>query len=169
MKRLLFEAFIDYYNKFKKFPLNIYTPPKKMNNKQLKSKYNKYNKIVDKMCNKSINKDIEKDKCVKKICMKRSENKCEIWPILSDCEREIVKERLFEKIMMLDPIHIIGRSNKNLRWNPENIIIGMRYFHSCIDQYIDPINNKTMTSKERDDWFIRIIGKERFNKLSEAM
>jgi hypothetical protein len=178
---LTYEEFVKYYFKYKRFPDFSYNNPNKvLNEKQLLSKYNKYVKWFENK-KKKKEEDIKKIKSKKIIyesdkkmqeckvlCMKRADYKCEIWEVLTAEEKNLVKPRIFKKLKELDPIHVISRSqSKKLYYNPENIIIGQRYFHSLIDSYKDPITLKNMTIQQRSNWFIRVIGKERWNYLQK--
>lgn len=105
---------------------------------------------------------------VKEVCLKRSNYKCEITSQLTLEEKEFVSKNIYKELEILDGMHIIGRSQSNkLIYDPENVIIAKRYYHTLIDSFKDPFTLKSITKEERDTWFIRFIGIDRWNYLQD--
>jgi hypothetical protein len=177
-----YEEFIEYYKKHNRFPVNIYWKAG-LNDKQLKTKYKKYLSVVEKSKEKKKpkkkakvqvkNTDREKDNKIKLECLIRANNECEILPIIcqnySEEQVNQLTKTIFSNIdfQTLDPVHIVSRRYKNARWDSQNILIGYRYIHSMIDQYINPVTGEKMTKQQRDDFFIMLIGQERWDYLQE--
>lgn len=148
-----------------------------LNDIQLKSKHEKYLKKLEKqkqsierqrekMFNKSSKVD-EKWKEVVKQVKERDNNECQLWSILSKYEKEsILSTTGYFLLDKVDPAHIFGKgAYPHMKYDPDNIILLSRLLHSRIDHYTDPITDKTITKKEHIDWWIRIVGKQRYDRL----
>jgi len=74
----------------------------------------------------------------------------------------------FHKI--IDPAHVIRRSvSKALIYEPLNIVPLNRYSHSMLDSYRSPITGERIDKDRHDEWWLFIVGRERFNKLKERI
>jgi len=144
----------------------MFYTPSKVTRPKLKRAYEKYIKLFDKKKpSKKTEKMIKKDKSAKENCMERAGGKCEVWPLLTGEEKAQIRPLLHGIYAKLDPMHIVGRANKKLREDPENIVIASRLIHSRIDNYIDPVTGEKMPKDERERWLIRIVGGERWQYL----
>jgi len=182
MQVLSEEEYIDYYNTNNRFPNSQYSSPtKKYNSAQLKSKYQKYLKSEKKREERSTrqverqeNKEYTLSEYQQSIILaeeqvlKEDPTHALFWSVWTEEEKETIKQggKLIGEYNTFDPMHIISRSqSRKLACDPLNIIYGARYFHTCIDSYINPFTKKNMSKEERDHLWIRLIGIERFNWL----
>lgn len=87
------------------------------------------------------------------------ENYCQIWAILSEQERNYVKEHYKDDLWLninLDVAHIREKDIRpDLKYDPDNGVVIGRYFHSLIDQFRHPVTRKAITKEERYDWLMR--------------
>lgn len=194
---LSYDEYLIYYEKYKRLPNGQYCSKKPLNERQLKSKYDKYCKSIQKkkdtikrQIEKQKNKPFKKPKPIKnkkqsnsdwlkckKIVFERDNNNCRLWPLLSLEEKSKVKNYIYQgsEFATIDPAHVISQSqSKKLQYNPDNIICLYRLFHTRLDNYQDPITGKYLEGKtteerkqKRKDWFIKIIGKDLFEWLEE--
>lgn len=210
-----------YYEKNNRLPFNLYNNPnKKLTDKQLLDKFNKYNKGIEKsiiknkenyLKNKEKNeiknqekyienrekiyiknkekskekyiqylndilndtyldklKDVEWEEIRKKV-FERDKGRCRLLSLLSINDLNIIKENDANNLRnILDTAHIIPRSmSNNLYYNENNLILLNRYSHSLIDNYKHPITMLPITSIERDEFWIKIIGIDLWNWLNE--
>jgi len=57
----------------------------------------------------------------------------------------------------LDIVHIESRAQRpDLIYNPDNAILGFRFFHSRLDSYLDLVTGEPMSNKERSIWINRM-------------
>lgn len=101
---------------------------------------------------------------------KRDKNQCRLMQVLSSEELSKVLLDIVKNFGSykepLDPAHIFRRSiRKDLYYEPSNIVLLHRYFHSRLDTYKDPITNKSIGKEEVGKWWKRIIGEDLYNYL----
>jgi len=162
------EEFILFYNEKGYFPFQTsIKKSKRYNRREFESKYKSYIKFEKRKLEKfqqSFQKD-EKWESLKEEVHKRDIS-CQFLKCLNLIEHSIIIKDLWGFNLILDCAHIIGRARSNkLKYDIDNVVLLTRYAHSNIDKYIDPITGKSMTEEERDLWWVRIVGKERFEKL----
>lgn len=175
---ITWEQFIDIYSRTGKCLGQLSRPNHKLNDKELKTRYRKYLKAEEKKQKRfeeQIEKAREKQKEEIKIDM-------ELLKIYSEVDqRDSYECQLLAKypyafqvidyvwdglLQQIDHAHVFGKgSYPELKYDPDNIVLLNRYSHSNIDQYRDPIIGDQITKEEREKWWIKIIGKERYNKL----
>lgn len=88
-------------------------------------------------------------------------NLCVIWKfIFTDEEKKYIIKNHYKDLWLaetLDIIHIESRSRSSEdKYNPDNILLGNRYFHTLLDNYKNPINKEDMTNDERELWLNKL-------------
>jgi hypothetical protein len=150
----------------------------KLNDIQLLSKYNKYLKTLQKQADaKKRHSDKAKEKIIeidekwieiREAVFKRDSYTCQFMKILNSEELKLYKQIAGSFIKVLDPAHIITRSEApSLVYDIDNIITISRIAHSYIDHFQDPITGKSMTKEEQLKWWYRIVGESRYKLLKE--
>jgi hypothetical protein len=182
---LTFEEYCQFYYKNNKFINSNYTFNNKLNDTQLKSKYEKYLKSNEKQTNakqryiennnnkiteKILNNEFEDEKWIEicKLVDIRDNFKCRLKTILNFQDTKILNENNPILLNQIDHAHIIGKGKcPELKYDIDNIICLNRQSHSWIDNYRNPINGKQITNEERIIWWKKIIGEDKYNKLLE--
>lgn len=157
---------------FKKFyeekgylPNDIQYRQNKLNDKQIKTRYEKYLKSSAKK-EYTIDEDWQavKDQLDLKNCqfLKRLEDEK-----MFDEIKEL-KNNAVGFIKIIDPAHIFSKSScPFLKYDVDNVVPLNRYSHSCLDTMKDPINGKPITQQERDLFWMFIAGIEIYQLLLE--
>jgi len=180
LQYLTFEQFLLFYEKKKKFPDGSYVSPKGYNDSQIRSKYKKYCKSVEKydarmkvQTKASLSKKEErllrideKWENVKEIVNKRDKKKCRLYITLTDKEKELVDKELRGRFKTIDRAHVFNRTcYPHMKYNTANVMCLYRLFHSRIDNYKNPVSDESITNEERIEWWKRIVGEERYENL----
>jgi hypothetical protein len=97
---------------------------------------------------------------VKKEVDKRDMGQCRLSAILTEEERKIaLSSPGFDSHFGNDRAHIIRRSqSKTLYYEPKNIVLLKRVFHSRLDQFKNPVSGHSITKEEANKWWERIVG-----------
>lgn len=178
MKILTYEQYKEFYDKRGYCVDSVGVPKNGFTERQLKYKYEKYvikeerklNNVNKKKYQKrEIKKDVEWER-VRAEAFALNPNAEEFWESLNAEEYKIMKRMCKGEFGKLDPCHIFGKgSYPNGKYIVENIIIAPRYFHTKMDNYINPFTNKFMSAKERDEIWKKIIGEKVFEDLRDAI
>ena len=84
---------------------------------------------------------------------------CVIWKVLTVKERQYVVTNHFDEYRWLsktlDGAHVIGRNNKQYKYNPNNVLLINRYFHRLLTDHKDPITQEYLTKEEVMNWYYR--------------
>jgi hypothetical protein len=97
---------------------------------------------------------------------KRDKYTCRLWKILTEEEKNQTKSFLNYPFNSIDHAHVLKRSARpDLEYDVDNIICLMRIFHSRLDQLRNPITGKMIEKEDVKNWFIRIIGEEKYQLL----
>jgi hypothetical protein len=70
----------------------------------------------------------------------------------------------------LDCAHIVSRAiapMDDLYYNSDNVVLIDRLFHKRLDEYKSPVTGESINKEDRDNWWKRIIGEPRWNRLQE--
>lgn len=159
---MTFEEFVGQYKKYGKCPGQMSKPGHKLNERELKTRYEKYIKPKEKKIQKG-SWDDPKWKEVADIVWKRDRGQCRLLSKLKvdniDLYMYFINNNLSSLYIKLDLAHIIPRSKSSeLYYEPSNIILLNRVSHSLLDTYHDPITGKSITKEEHDEWWKYIIG-----------
>jgi len=156
------EEFTKNYYKYGKCSNQIRKPKNKLNEKQIKTQYDKYiKKLNDK-------KEFEVDEKWIKVREEvfNRDGYCQLFDKLNAIELSFIKESLFYDTKIIDPAHVFGKgAYPHLKYDPENIVSLMRLFHSRLDSYHNPITGEPIDKLEHENWWRRIVGNDRYNKL----
>jgi hypothetical protein len=164
----------NYYIKNNRFPDGQYNNPQKiLNERQVKTKYEKYCKRYEK---KQVKENSEYKQAIfdaEKNVIDNDPEAQEFWSKWNTEERYVLNQRclMFKNDkgeILIDPAHVFGRGEAPQLSSEElNIIPMPRYFHSLIDQYINPITGKAMKKEEHEQLWRRIVGDKRYDELLE--
>lgn len=172
MKKLSFTDFVNYYEEKGYLPIIRAYSKKKLNEKQLKTKYKEYEKKLELDHKKYIPK-YQEDwiKCRSKI-YKRDKNTCRLWSILTDDEKQIAKKSGYLERGLSSkktPAHFIARSrDSKLICIEDNVYTMSLLFHNRMDSGRDPITDNFI-GKELvlNLWWKRILPEEIYNKYKD--
>lgn len=108
--------------------------------------------------------DLKWQECRTKASL-RAGGKCEVWAKLSAEERASVQFALHED-RVLDGMHVVPRSaSRDLMYDPDNVVFGMRYFHRQIDNLVDPLTGDMLNWEGRIRWFKRFMKEKAWDKV----
>lgn len=194
-----FEEFVNYYKETNRFLLPLVNYSKKpLTDKQLESKYKEYCKKIEKQNEKREEKiidnkikmyesvlnptDVKSEHCkrinetMKKVhekndisCYRKFYNSLEYW------QKKIIDDNMWlcpkkNGAYTFDGAHIFDRGKySKLADDEENIVLLPRYLHKCLDDYINPFTMKNMKKEEHDDFWICIVGLERWENLKNKL
>lgn len=80
---------------------------------------------------------------------------------------EIYKNGKF-LVKSLDGAHVISRQKAPfMKYDSDNVVMLNRYSHSMLDFLKSPIDGSPITKEEQDEWWIFILGEERWNRLQD--
>ena len=108
-------------------------------------------------------------KAVKLRVHKRDKNRC---GFLSLCtmKEDLLLRALAPSSMLsrIDCSHVfpVG-SFRHMTYMEENIVLLNRWSHHNLDDCLHPVTGKAITREERDDFWKRIVGVERYLRLEE--
>lgn len=177
MQRMLQNEFNEYYSNTGYFPLGMYTPKKKLNERQLDSYYKKYCTKIDKIVakredyfNNPSNQDSLMDETKEAVSI-RDGNKCRLWKTLTKEERSLAEWHGYNNyfVKKLTFAHCIRRSKrKDLINDIDNVYQVSLLFHHRLDFYQNPLTGKSITKEETSEWWKRIINDvEVYNYLTK--
>lgn len=163
---LTFQEFLKYYNKHGKCINQIQKPRKPLNERQIKSRYDKYLKSEEKTNN--LRKENLKWRRLVNEVRSRDRDSCRLWFVLNSEERRILIENAGHLLNILDPAHVFGKGSKpELKFEIDNIILLNRYSHTMLDENKNPITGDYISIEEKESWWKRILGKNFYNNLKE--
>jgi hypothetical protein len=157
---MTFSDFELYYLKNGRLP-NKPAPSKPYNEKQLKSAYEKECQRELKAKEKA-QKDAEKVKTFKTA----GPRVCALLSRLAVAKIAILKENAGGLIYTVDPAHIFGRGAfPHMADDEDNIVWLNRYSHGNLDTCRDPISGTQITDEKRKEWWVWLVGQERYKRL----
>lgn len=166
-----YEYYYEYYKKNNRFLDGQYNNPEKdLNDKQIKTKYNKYVKRFEKKLSKENSEYVQNIFSAEEEARKLDPEADIFWSSLSKEQYDIVKKEMkkIKDFSIIDPCHIISRGTcTKLADNIDNILMAPRVFHSYIDQYLNPFSEKheAITKEQQESIWRCIVGDERYNTL----
>ena len=87
--------------------------------------------------------------------MLRDKNRCKIWAMLSQQERDYVQETWPEdfnhpKMLTLSMMHIIPKSSsQKKKYEVSNVVMGREFFHARLDKYRHPVTGLRISKARR--------------------
>lgn len=168
---MTFEEFVSIYKKYGKCPGQMSKPGHTLNERELKTRYEKYSKPKEKKVQKGSWED-PKWKEVADIVWKRDRGQCRLLSKLKIDNPQLyvyfINNNLPSLYSKLDLAHIIPRSQSSeLYYEPTNIVLLSRPIHSNLDSYHNPITGISINKIQHDEWWEYIIGNELWRKLNE--
>lgn len=176
-----FKEFKEFYYQYGKCLNDIQKRNKKLNESQLRSRYNKYCKqkekeeerrkdYIEKQKEKQypLQQQDEKWQVIKEKEFKRDNYQCQLLKKLNYSEKKIFEENTPKtQRENLDPAHILRKSQYPCYYyNTKNIITLNRASHNRLDHNQDPLTGRQISRNEVELWWKRIIGKSRKEFLS---
>jgi hypothetical protein len=165
---MTFEDFKNYYVERGSLPNDVGRRKNKLNDKQIKSRYDKYLKSEQKKIDRRerLNTDDKWKELVSNLDLTRCALVDRLMIINNDKDLSQLYEKAGPWIDIIDPAHIFGKgSYPHMKYDKENILPLNRYSHSCLDQNRDPITGEPISNEEiRKIWKL-LVGIERYNKL----
>ncbi len=178
------EEFIEYYETKNRLPKpSSYTGGKKLNDRQLITKYKEYVKKCNRMEERkqSIKEDedseylsnhIKNQRFAKQEARKLDPEAQVFFSKLTSDELKTVNSmmRMGQDFSIIDPAHIFSvGSTPTMADEIDNILMLPRCVHSLVDTYLNPLSEKheVINKEQRDSFWIRFIGVERWNRLLE--
>lgn len=138
--------------------------------KQEKDKLKKEQKYQEqKEKNKEVKVDVKWVDVREKV-KQRDGNCCRLFSILTKEEKVYLLKEQRDNLWLnktIDPAHILSRSSRpDLIYCEENIVMLGRLFHGRIDSLQNPLTGAPISTEERKNWWIRIVGEEVYTQLS---
>jgi len=135
---------------------------------KLERKYDKYIRKL-KITQEKIAIKQESWNDVRNKVFKRDNNICQLYKKLSTKEKFKISSMLNTSVFgTLDPAHIFGKgAYPHMKHDVDNIVTLYRIFHSRLDAGQDPLTGKSISKNIVINWWIFIIGIERYEMLNE--
>jgi len=164
-----FEDFCAFYRERGFLPNDVGRRKNPLNEKQLRSRYEKYLKSEEK----------------KRLAQERYFSKDERWEDLksnldlSECSllKRLEEFRELEYLedlrlsaghlfFVIDPAHVFGKgAYPHMKYDLDNVVPLNRFSHSMLDQNRNPITGEPVDSEEVRKWWTFIIGPEKYSEL----
>jgi len=182
---LSYKEFVNYYYRNGKCINQLLKPNHQLSNQELQSNYNKYVRREQKMREKrkeQIDKylieneeknevvDLKLEEVYNKVNL-RDKGKCQLMQKLSPTDYNMLCNIVWKEMLnIIDHAHIFGKgAYPELKYDKDNIVLLNRYSHSMLDRYRHPITGEQITDSEVKQWWIFIVGKERYNSLKSKI
>ena len=128
---------------------------------------NKYYVKYCKSFSKKYGKDLKWEEVRKEVFER--DRVCQLSKILSEKEMKDASLFFITKEPILDCAHVFSRGAFPwLKYDVDNVVLLRREFHSLLDSGKNPLNGKPIEKKDTINFWIRIIGLERFIKLMSS-
>lgn len=169
-----YQEFVEYYKTNGKCLNQISIPKQKLNDKQLKSKYEKYQSQNLKQREKQGKID-EEWKQVSLFVRERDKGECQLLKVIDTLvgkgTAKVIRKHAFGFDKIIDVAHIYPRSGyPELKYDAENCVCLNRFSHTHIDLYKDPLEGKLDISfEERLLYFSFMVGEEVIERLQEKI
>ncbi len=155
---MTFDEFEEYYKKHNICPDDAFIRKNPYTYHQLITRYKKY-------CKKHMEKT--KSQLLREEALKRDKY-CQISVLLNGWEQAHIRQEIFGELNQLDMAHVFNKSSRpDLKYDIDNVIMIKRIFHNRLDCQLDPITGKGITKEELKNWWMKIIGKDKYNKLEK--
>jgi hypothetical protein len=105
----------------------------------------------------AFSKNNEDEQWVKVRAFVRKRDKvCRLWLILTAKEQVHILQKFhadYKMLSMLDVAHIKAKgSHPNLYYDPNNMVLIRRYFHTLLDTFKCPVTQNAITQEYREKW-----------------
>lgn len=174
---MTFHEFRDFYHNKGYCPNDVSKKPRKnpLTKQKLESKYRAYLRSIgktDALKERQAETDEEWER-VREEVWERDRGMCRLSHILTVQEYEaLARSPGWASYTVydggVDPAHVLPRStHPHLKYDPDNIVLLSRLFHTRLDQSKDPVTGKHISKAVRRKWWERIIGPEYYQELLE--
>jgi hypothetical protein len=155
------EEFIAFYKKYDRFPRGSYTGKRPINDRELKTRYDRYVRAESRSATYREEKEHPDE------VMPEGPRRCSLLVLLDDVDARELKANAGQLLYTLDRAHIFGKAaHSNLRYNVDDVCWLNRWSHSCLDNQKNPINGKSISREDVIEWWKLIVGEERYARLS---
>jgi hypothetical protein len=156
---MTFDEFKEFYESKGYLPNDIGRRKNRLNEKQLKTRFEKYQKSIEK---KGYTKDIEWEELKSHLNL----NKCSLLKRLEEEgmleEIEELKNNADWLMRTIDPAHIFPKGGyPYLKYDLDNVVPLNRYSHSCLDTMRDPISGEPIEKYKQLEEKVREYGETR--------
>lgn len=160
---MTFEDFVAIYEKTGKCPQQMSKSKHTLNERELKIRYEKYNKVKNEKIQKGSWDDPQWKEVADKV-WKRDKGQCRLLSKLKIDNPELyvyfIRNNIKSLYDKLDLAHIVPRSkSKELYYEEENLILLNRISHSLLDSYHNPITGVAINKIQHEEWWQYITGK----------
>lgn len=164
-----YEEFLFFYEEKGYLPNDVSRRKNKLNDKQLKSRYEKYLRSEQKR-QEALERYTSKDERWEELKSKKSLLTCELIDKLSllgyQNAIEEIRGRAGHLYFIIDPAHVFGKgAYPHMKYDLDNVVPLNRYSHSMLDQNRDPISGEQISNEDKIDWWIFIIGNNKYQEL----
>ena len=157
---LSFDAFIVYYQKYKRCPNTTGARKRPLNEREIKTAYERYRRSEDRKIERRLEKG--KDLTVDPVGPK----KCAILSLVRGDDWETLHKNAGRLIDLVDRAHVFGKGAYPwMRYDRDNVVWLNRWSHRCLDNGQDPITGKMIAKEEIEAWWRRIVGDARYDHL----
>jgi len=166
-----FEEFESFYIEKRYLPNDIGRRENKLNERQLKSRFEKYLQSEEKkqlrferLISKDNNREWEELKSNLDLtqCLL-------IEKLLENNYRSAVvelKNNAAHLINVIDPAHVFGKgAHPHMKYDLDNVVPLNRFSHSMLDQNRDPISGEQISSEDKSGWWMFIVGNKTYQEL----
>ena len=166
---MTFEEYKEFYEKRGYLPNSVSVPKGRLNEKQLKRKFEKFLEQTEK---KGYTNSIDEKWETLKSQMTLSQ--CLLVQRLEEgghheAVREL-KERAGFLFYTIDPAHVFPKGGyPYLKYDEDNVAPLNRYSHGCLDTMRDPISGEPITKEVHEKFWKMIVGDERYTVLKEKI
>jgi hypothetical protein len=100
--------------------------------------------------------------------VRKRDKDCRLAKKLSAKDYLVLQKKAGRLLASLDCAHVFGAGPyPHLIYEKKNIVLLNRYSHRLLDEMKHPVYGTSITSEERREWWIKIVGKERYKCLEE--
>lgn len=177
-----YEQFQKFYREKGYLPNDVGRRKNSLNEKQLQTRFKKYQKQQDHR-RKKLSESLKKER--KRSYEVKVDGRWEVVKNQMDLNNCLLIQRLKEDpggkevldvlmklgggfLKTIDPAHVISRSQApHLKYESKNVVPLNRYSHSMLDTMRDPIYGNPLTKDKRDEWWEFIVGETQWAELQE--
>lgn len=156
---IVYDEFKNYYIEHGMCKGDAFRRKNEYTEAELKTRYRKYRK--------KHNEDgMTKDQEIRDVVLDRDDGACRLYRILTLQEKAMLTDQAL--VRQLDCAHVFSKAVYPwMRYNPNNVVLLYRTFHSRLDSYRCPITNEPLNAEQVKGWWQRIVGNETWMMLED--
>lgn len=166
---MTFEDFASFYKERGYLPNDVGRRKNPLNEKQLKSRYEKYLQSEQKRLearDRYSSKDPEWEELKSNLDL----TFCQLYEkLLTNGLNNAVlelKKNSGHLFSIIDPAHVFGKgAYPHMKYDLDNVVPLNRFSHSMLDQSRDPITGEQISSEDSKGWWMFIIGNTKYQEL----